>query len=84
MKIPIKTRKRGAEPRQSHSNCEDETSMDKNHIPTVANSDPSDSDVELHKDDLEVTSTVDPTYAYDIKSELQDQEIGVAGDPFST
>jgi hypothetical protein len=44
--------------------------MDKNHISTVTDSDHSDSDAELHKDDLEVTSTIDPTYADDINSEL--------------
>jgi hypothetical protein len=58
--------------------------MDENHIPTVADSDHPDSDVELDRDDLEVASIIDPTYVNDINSELQDQGIGVAGDAFST
>jgi hypothetical protein len=52
MEMPVKSYKRGAEPRQSHSDSEDEGSIDENHIPTVADSDHPDSDVELDKDDL--------------------------------
>jgi hypothetical protein len=80
MKMPVKSRKRGAELRQSQSDSEDEGSMDENHIPTVADSDHPDSDVQLDRDDLEVASIIDPTYVNDINSELQDQGIGVAGD----
>jgi hypothetical protein len=58
--------------------------MDNDHIPTGVDSDHPDSDMELNKDDLEVASEIDPTYADDINSELQDQGIGVAGDAFST
>jgi hypothetical protein len=82
--MPVKSRKRGAELRISQSDSEDEGSMGENCIPTGADSDHPDSDMELDKDDLEVASIIDPTYVNDIKSELQDQGIGVAGDAFST
>ncbi len=39
-------------------------------MPTLADSVHSDSDVELYKDYLEVTSTIDPTYVDDINSKL--------------
>jgi hypothetical protein len=84
MEMPGKSCKRGAEIRQSQSDSEDKGSMDENHIPTGADSDHPDSDMELDKDDLEVASKIDPTYVNDINSELQDQRIGVAGDAFST
>ncbi len=44
--------------------------MDENHIPSLTDSVHSDSDIELYKDYLEVTSTIDPTYMDVINSEL--------------
>ena len=44
--------------------------MDENHIPSLADSVHSDSNVKLHTDNLEVTSTIDPTYMDVINSEL--------------
>ncbi len=62
--------KRRAEQRQSHSDSEDEGSMDKNHIPTMDDSDHPTSNVELDKDGLEVAPAINPTYIDDINSEL--------------
>ena len=58
--------------------------MDENHIPSLADSVPSDSDVKLHTKNLKVTSTIDPAYMDVINSELQDWEIDVAADAFSS
>ncbi len=44
METPVKSRKRGAEPRQSQSDSEDEGIMDNDHIPTGVDSDHPDSD----------------------------------------
>jgi hypothetical protein len=46
--------------------------MDENHIPSLADNVHSDTDVKLHADNLEVTSTIDPTYMDVINSGLQD------------
>ncbi len=70
IEISAKSRTRGLEPSQNHSNFEDKDNMDENHMPTLADSVHSDSDVELYKDYWEVTSTIDPTYADNINSEL--------------